>query len=84
MLCIQILDKVPATMEEALWISLNLEALDWSQDTEKKVLMEQMEQSRRWTAPAHSSTCSLATGTVFTDDAFHQFKDMLVQCKDQV
>ena len=42
-LCIRILDKVPATMEEALWIALNLEILDRSRDTETKALTDCVE-----------------------------------------
>jgi len=35
---VQILDKVPATMDEALRIVLNLEALQKSKETQKKAL----------------------------------------------
>ena len=35
---VQILDKVPATMEEALRIALNLEALDRSKEAEMRVI----------------------------------------------
>jgi len=42
-LCVHILDKVPSTMEEALRIALNLEALDCSREVETKVIVERQE-----------------------------------------
>jgi len=94
-----ILDKVPVTMEEALQIALNLEALDRSRDTGLKVSTDCAEQSGKedekkekyamvaaqpGTAPAESSMCLPVSGTVFADDAFCQLKDMLAKCIDQV
>ena len=71
---------MPVTMEEALQIVLNLEALDRSRDTDLKVSTDRAEQSGRAdkkenyarvlvqpsTTTADSLTCLLASGTVFT------------------
>ena len=40
---VRILDKVPATMEEALRISLNLEALDRSKEAEARAMEHRAE-----------------------------------------
>jgi len=78
-LCFWILDKVPATMEEVVWIVFNLESMDRSRDTGTKLSTEGVEQSdwvdkkkekyarvavQPGTILADSSMCLPASGTV--------------------
>jgi len=57
---LQILDKVPATMDEALCIALNLEALDKSKETQKKA-MEPCEKPSDEEPRRKKETCSFSS-----------------------